>query len=60
MHDCGLGLQGSQKNVARQGTNHPDFSLHRAFMGLIFSFLMRLSGHRGVSILAQPLAWAVT
>ena len=42
MHNCGLGLQESKKNVAGQGTNHPDFSLHRAFIGLVFSFLMRL------------------
>lgn len=42
MHNCGLGLLEGKKNVARQGTNHLDSSLCRAFIGLIFSFCMRL------------------
>lgn len=42
MHGCGLGLQERNKNVVGQSTNHPNFALHRAFIGLIFSFLMRL------------------
>lgn len=36
LHDCGLGLQESKKNVVGQGINHPAFSLSRAFIGLIF------------------------